>query len=161
MFSCELTRATIAHDFSLRSHLSIRCRSGQKYVHLIYSASIFNWMTRASLWSWLFKVTCRKYFIELEVSRCTAAEMTAWINKNALCISILFISVVASDICDICQCFNYENSDRGIMCKNTKTKTPNIDLTSINWPAENATIRVFFNNITLNLLPKWVSNHSR
>ncbi|KAG5675073.1 hypothetical protein PVAND_005008 [Polypedilum vanderplanki] len=78
-------------------------------------------------------------------------------NKIIVFLSLLIIVAVtnASDICSICRCLNYESNDLLISCKNTKTKSVKIDFDNIEWPRnDDVTIKVFFNNISVNLLPK-------
>lgn len=69
--------------------------------------------------------------------------------------------VKAADICDsMCHCLEYESNFVIVNCKGYKDHHPNIDFELFEWPktSENRSIKAFFNNMTIHLLPKWVDD---
>lgn len=78
--------------------------------------------------------------------------------SRALFFIILYVIVIAKavDICDsACGCLEYERDYLIVNCKDYKNHHPDIDLELIEWPKiQNRTIKFFFNNMSLHLLPK-------
>lgn len=81
----------------------------------------------------------------------------AWIRQNrALSFALsltLFMIAHASDICEKCNCFPYEDNNLVIACKGYKNH--DIDFELIEWPkSDEKSYKVFFNNLSIHLLPK-------
>lgn len=67
--------------------------------------------------------------------------------------------VHAVDICDsACHCLEYDSDKVIVNCKNYKDHKTEIDFENLEWPKnENRSIQAYFNNMSLLLLPKYVS----
>jgi len=76
-----------------------------------------------------------------------------------LSLGLMIMIVAATDVCDICNCFPYEEDTFVISCKSYKNHIIEIDFEAIEWPQnENHDhIKAFFNHFPVNLLPKFVS----
>ncbi len=76
----------------------------------------------------------------------------------ALSLILMLTNAHATDICDKCNCFPYEDENLVISCKGSKNHMPDIDLELIEWPkSEEKAYKAFFNNLSIHLLPKWVN----
>ncbi|CAG9798503.1 unnamed protein product [Chironomus riparius] len=84
--------------------------------------------------------------------------MSACLNQIVFLLSIvlMIIKIAATDVCDICSCFEYEIDTYVISCKSYKNHVLEIDFEEIEWPPnENQShMKAFFNNFPVNLLPK-------
>lgn len=83
--------------------------------------------------------------------------------ENALCLSILVITVIAqgSNVCDYkCHCLElteHESNYLIVNCNGYKDQNVEIDFELFEWPkTDNRLIQAFFNNMSIHLLPKWV-----
>jgi hypothetical protein len=87
--------------------------------------------------------------------------MAASLNQNVFLLSfgLMIMIVAATDVCDMCNCFPFEENTFVIACKSYKNHILEIDFEAIEWPQnENRDhIKAFFNHFPVNLLPKFVS----
>lgn len=62
----------------------------------------------------------------------------------------------ATDVCDsVCHCLEYETEFVIVNCKGYKGHHPDVDFELFEWPkTENRSIKAFFNNLSIHLLPK-------
>ena len=67
------------------------------------------------------------------------------------------MKISATDVCDICSCFEYEEDTYVISCKSYKNHVLEVDFETIEWPQDKNNIKAFFNHFPVNLLPKFVS----
>lgn len=76
---------------------------------------------------------------------------------------LMFLSVVllivvvgvsrASTICDSCHCLEVDDFIV-VKCKGIADKIPTVDYEFVVWPTTNLSIKVFFNDMNLKVLPK-------
>lgn len=84
----------------------------------------------------------------------------AWIRQSSsLRLALLSLGLLmiahASDICEKCNCFSYEDDSFVISCKSYKNHMLDLDFELIEWPkSEEKSYKAFFNNLTIHLLPK-------
>lgn len=83
-----------------------------------------------------------------------------WLRRNALCLSVLMITVVtqATDVCEsLCSCLDLEWDLVIVNCKGYKNHQHEINFDLFEWPkTENRKIQALFNNMSIYLLPKYV-----
>lgn len=83
-----------------------------------------------------------------------------WLRRITLCLSVVMITALtqATDVCDsACHCLEYDADFVVVNCKSSKNQQE-IDFDLFEWPKrENRSIKAFFNNISIHLLPKWVA----
>lgn len=81
----------------------------------------------------------------------------SWIRRTALLLSaVLSVIAQATDVCDsVCHCLEYETEFVIVNCKGYKGHHPDVDFELFEWPkTENRSIKAFFNNLSIHLLPK-------
>lgn len=85
--------------------------------------------------------------------------MAACLNQIILLLSLglMIMIVAATNVCDFCNCFEYEEDTYVISCKSHKKHILKFEFDSIEWPPNRANIKAFFNQFPVNLLPKFVS----
>lgn len=85
--------------------------------------------------------------------------MAACLNQILFLLSLglMIMIVTATNVCDICNCFEYEEDTFVISCKSHKKHVLEIDFETIEWPPNRNHIKAFFNQFPVNLLPKFVS----
>lgn len=80
-----------------------------------------------------------------------------WLFKRIVFLSVLMIVALtyAKDVCDSqCTCLEYELEDLIVNCRINKNE-PDVNFDVFEWPkTENRTIKAFFNNRSIHLLPK-------